>query len=234
MLLLLDEPTSGLDSYAAHSVVDNLRTITREKNVSSLMTIHQPSWALLCLYDRVQFLSQGQIYYEGTPKETVEWFDSLGYAVPEGVNPADYYIGLAENPEKNEEGANRIRHLLKSWSERSAIDSSGPGSQDIATNSQDTAIKESEQSKEKCREKRSLEGLTMMQRIVTHWPMPWPSELAVLTHRNWLQLIRDKSILFATGGSTLILLIVIGFAFFRLGKSQNAVLARVGVLFFVS
>lgn len=44
---------------------------------------------------------------------------------------------------------------------------------------------------------------------------------------------RDRATLFGTLGQTVVILILVGFAFFRLGRSQADVLSRIGVLFFV-
>lgn len=52
-------------------------------------------------------------------------------------------------------------------------------------------------------------------------------------HRNWLQVKRDPELLIGTIGQTVALLILIGFAFFRLGDGQGDVLARVGALFLI-
>ncbi len=38
-VLLLDEPTSGLDAFAALNLVKNLKEITRERDLYTLMTI---------------------------------------------------------------------------------------------------------------------------------------------------------------------------------------------------
>ena len=42
-LIFLDEPTSGLDSFAAHSVVNKMRSIAEHGKCNVLCTIHQPS-----------------------------------------------------------------------------------------------------------------------------------------------------------------------------------------------
>ena len=42
-LIFLDEPTSGLDSFAAHSVVNKMRSIAEHGRCNVLCTIHQPS-----------------------------------------------------------------------------------------------------------------------------------------------------------------------------------------------
>lgn len=83
------------------------------------MTIHQPSWALLNLVDRVQLLAQGQIYYEGKPADMRAWFEGINYFVPDGTNPADYYITIAENPYGEAEGEERVQRMIQAWNTRS-------------------------------------------------------------------------------------------------------------------
>jgi hypothetical protein len=46
----------------------------------------------------------------------VTWFKGLGYEVPEGVNPADHFISIAED-EGSEGSKERVKHLLDSWAE---------------------------------------------------------------------------------------------------------------------
>ena len=96
-LLFLDEPTSGLDSFAAALLVDNVSRIVKERNLACFMTVHQPSWAIFTKLDRVILLARGAVYYDGPPRDTIPYFRTLGFEVPEGSNPADYFIGIAEN-----------------------------------------------------------------------------------------------------------------------------------------
>jgi ABC-type multidrug transport system ATPase subunit len=115
-MLFLDEPTSGLDAYAAMLLVDNVSRITKDRNLATLMTVHQPSWAMFTQLDRVILMAKGGVYYEGPPREAVPWFKSLGYDVPEGVNPADHFISIAED-EGSEGSKERVKHLLENWTE---------------------------------------------------------------------------------------------------------------------
>jgi ABC-type multidrug transport system ATPase subunit len=95
-MLFLDEPTSGLDSFAATLLINTVHQIVKERQISCLMTIHQPSWAMFTKLDRVILLAKDGVYYDGPPREAVQWFECLGFKVPEGVNPADYFISIAE------------------------------------------------------------------------------------------------------------------------------------------
>lgn len=115
-MLFLDEPTSGLDAYAAMLLVNNVSRITKDRQLATLMTIHQPSWAMFTQLDRVILMAKGGVYYEGPPREAVTWFKGLGYEVPEGVNPADHFISIAED-EGSEGSKERVKHLLESWNE---------------------------------------------------------------------------------------------------------------------
>ena len=115
-MLFLDEPTSGLDAYAAMLLVSNVSRITKDRKLATLMTIHQPSWAMFTQLDRVILMAKGGVYYEGPPREAVTWFKGLGYEVPEGVNPADHFISIAED-EGSDGSKERVKHLLESWNE---------------------------------------------------------------------------------------------------------------------
>lgn len=56
-LLFLDEPTSGLDSTSAYSVVEKVKDIARGGSIV-LMTIHQPSFRIQLLLDRITVLAR--------------------------------------------------------------------------------------------------------------------------------------------------------------------------------
>lgn len=178
-LLLLDEPTSGLDAFAAVSVIENVRNAARERNLACVMTIHQPSWALLNLFDTVQLLAQGKVYYNGTPEDTIPWFASLGYDVPKGANPADYFITLAENPGKTEEGEKRIQDLIAAWATR-------PHAQTPSHGSDDTVAKTGSETPARTK---AGEGMPDDDAVNREWPAPWLHELRVLTMRNYLSVV---------------------------------------------
>ena len=121
---MLDEPTSGLDAYAASRLTRNLRDIVQKRQLACLMTIHQPSWAIFCALDRVILLAKGGVYYDGPPKATIEYFKGIGYEVPEGVNPADHFVSIAENEDRDDAGTARVKALVEAWTKRKSESSS--------------------------------------------------------------------------------------------------------------
>jgi len=56
-LLFLDEPTSGLDSTSAYSVVEKIKDIAQGGGIV-LMTIHQPSFRIQMLLDKITVLAR--------------------------------------------------------------------------------------------------------------------------------------------------------------------------------
>jgi ABC-type multidrug transport system ATPase subunit/ABC-type multidrug transport system permease subunit len=95
-LLFLDEPTSGLDSFSALSMVELLKKVATDNNTAILCTIHQPSSEVFHKFDRVVFMKEGRIFYQGTVPDMHPYFKSLDMAPPTGHNPADHVMYLSQ------------------------------------------------------------------------------------------------------------------------------------------
>ncbi|KAJ1453697.1 P-loop containing nucleoside triphosphate hydrolase protein [Pelagophyceae sp. CCMP2097] len=90
-LLCADEPSTGLDSSTALDVCALLRAQVQTQGTDFvLLTLHQPSWTLVGLFDSVTFLAVGgRVAYSGPPKPLVSWFGGLGHSFPQNENAAD-------------------------------------------------------------------------------------------------------------------------------------------------
>ncbi|KAI9020603.1 putative ATP-binding cassette transporter [Hyaloraphidium curvatum] len=75
--LLLDEPTTGLDSATGLSVMANVIEIARIRRFACVASVHQPSTAILALFDRVLALSQGSVCYFGSVQDATAYFSEL-------------------------------------------------------------------------------------------------------------------------------------------------------------
>jgi len=63
-ILLLDEPTSHLDFKHQHVIMELIKKITREKHLTTIMTLHDPNTAgRYC--DRLIMLNNGRISHQG-------------------------------------------------------------------------------------------------------------------------------------------------------------------------
>jgi hypothetical protein len=65
------------------------------------------------------------------------------------------------------------------------------------------------------------------------YPSTWLGEFSVLLHRNMVDVMRDVATLGATLGQGIIITIIMGFIFFRLGYTQSSIQDRLGFLFFI-
>ncbi|KAJ1725983.1 hypothetical protein LPJ61_005503 [Coemansia biformis] len=92
-ILVLDEPSSGLDSSSAEMVISLTKEMSHERNLCTLMTIHQPSAEMVAQFDKLILLAQGKLVYIGPAKEALPYFENLGFP-PTNPNPANFFIDL--------------------------------------------------------------------------------------------------------------------------------------------
>jgi len=91
----LDEPTTGLDSFSAFNLIKLLNN--NSSNCAILCTIHQPSSDIFGLFDKVVFMKEGRIFYQGGTHDMVYHYEQLGYPCPENHNPADFLMNLIQS-----------------------------------------------------------------------------------------------------------------------------------------
>jgi energy-coupling factor transport system ATP-binding protein len=82
--IVLDEPTAMLDPSGRKSVMDTIKYLNKQFNITVVLITHHMDEAAQS--DRVVVMSKGKIAGEGTPKEIfskVEWVKSFGLDVPQ-------------------------------------------------------------------------------------------------------------------------------------------------------
>lgn len=114
IVLFLDEPTSGLDSTSAFMVVKVLQRIAQSGSIV-IMSIHQPSYRILGLLDRMIFLSRGQTVYSGSPSQLPSYFAEFGHPIPEGDNRTEFALDLIRELEGSPGGTKSLVEFNKSW-----------------------------------------------------------------------------------------------------------------------
>ncbi|CAI9302823.1 unnamed protein product [Lactuca saligna] len=114
IILLLDEPTSGLDSTSAYMVVKVLQRIAQSGSIV-IMSIHQPSYRILGLLDRLLFLSRGQTVYSGSPTNLPLYFSDFGHPIPDKENRTEFALDLIRELEGSPGGTKSLVEFNKSW-----------------------------------------------------------------------------------------------------------------------
>jgi len=96
-IIFLDEPTSGLDSVMGELVTGLLSALASGKTGGPrrviMCVIHTPSSRMWGHFSHVLLLATGgYMAYHGTREALFPYFKSLGYALPENYNPADFAL----------------------------------------------------------------------------------------------------------------------------------------------
>ncbi|KAL3695275.1 hypothetical protein R1sor_009351 [Riccia sorocarpa] len=116
LLLFLDEPTSGLDSTSAYMIVKTLRKIALSGSIV-ILSIHQPSYRILGLLDRLLILASGQKVYGGAPSELKPFFEAFGRPIPEHENSTEHALDLIQEFQRSPGGINHLIEFAEAWEE---------------------------------------------------------------------------------------------------------------------
>ncbi|CAH9078302.1 unnamed protein product [Cuscuta epithymum] len=114
IVLFLDEPTSGLDSTSANMVVKVLQRIAKSGSIV-ILTVHQPSYRILSLLDRLIFLSKGQTVFNGSPSSLPTFFREFGNQIPKNENVCEFALDFIRELEQSPQGTRNLVEFNKSW-----------------------------------------------------------------------------------------------------------------------
>ncbi|KAI4331727.1 hypothetical protein MLD38_029882 [Melastoma candidum] len=114
IILFLDEPTSGLDSTSAYMVIKVLQRIAQSGSIV-IMSIHQPSYRILGLLDRLIFLSHGNTVFAGAPSDLPSFFSEFGHPIPENENRTEFALDLIRELEETPGGTKSLVEFSKAW-----------------------------------------------------------------------------------------------------------------------
>ncbi|KAJ4726420.1 ABC transporter-like protein [Melia azedarach] len=96
-VVLIDEPTSGLDSASALHVITLLKSMVVNQGKTIILTIHQPGFRILELFDRLVLLSNGFVVHNGTLNLLEERLKFAGHRIPRHVNVLEFAIDVIES-----------------------------------------------------------------------------------------------------------------------------------------
>ncbi|XP_059282783.1 ABC transporter G family member 10-like [Lycium ferocissimum] len=96
-VVLLDEPTSGLDSASAFHLMHLLKSMAKNQGKTIILTIHQPGFRILELFDKAVLLSNGFVLHNGSLHLLEEKLRSTGNFIPHHVNVLEFAIDITES-----------------------------------------------------------------------------------------------------------------------------------------
>ncbi|KAA0040753.1 ABC transporter G family member 5 [Cucumis melo var. makuwa] len=96
-VLILDEPTSGLDSTSAFQIIDMLKTTMAEaQRRTIILSIHQPGFRIVKLFDSILLLSNGSVLHHGSVEQLGLNLTLIGLQPPLHLNILEFAIESIE------------------------------------------------------------------------------------------------------------------------------------------
>lgn len=108
-VLLLDEPTSRLDSFAALKIMKILKSMAELRGRTVILSIHQPGFRILELFDSILLLSNGSTVYHGPLEMLESSLVSAGHRIVAHVNILEYALDAMKNHGFSNNGKNHGR-----------------------------------------------------------------------------------------------------------------------------
>ncbi len=222
-LVLLDEPTSGLDSFLAEQVVQTLRAMASTGR-TLICTIHQPSSEVYAMFDQVCYLAKGQVAFFGNREDALTYFSStLDLICPPFCNPADFIIKqLSVKPTHLADSKARIALILHTWAgaiEKKVIEQRMDA---IAANETSRLAVD------------TVRGASTRHSLIfadKHYPTTFLTQSSALLWRSALTILRDPGLTRTRAGQTVVLAVIIGLIYLRLGNGDKDIQNRMGVIF---
>ncbi|XP_022993811.1 ABC transporter G family member 6-like [Cucurbita maxima] len=226
IILFLDEPTSGLDSTSAFMVVKVLQRIAQSGSIV-VMSVHQPSYRILGLLDRLLFLSRGQTVYSGSPANLPQYFAEFGHPIPENENRTEFALDRIRELEGSPEGTKSLVEFHKSWQSMQNISKSESDHQSISLKE---AISAS------ISRGKLVSGATnndaSPNSMVPTFANPFWIEMAVLSKRSVLNSRRMPELFGIRLGAVLVTGFILATMFWQLDNSPKGVQERLGFFAF--
>eukprot|EP00599_Poterioochromonas_sp_BG-1_P012788 CAMPEP_0173159526 /NCGR_PEP_ID=MMETSP1105-20130129/17184_1 /TAXON_ID=2985 /ORGANISM="Ochromonas sp., Strain BG-1" /LENGTH=665 /DNA_ID=CAMNT_0014078021 /DNA_START=81 /DNA_END=2078 /DNA_ORIENTATION=- len=213
-VLFLDEPTSGLDAFQSQAVMESLKNLADNGRLV-ITVIHQPRSSIYEMFDKLLILSEGRTMYTGGATEAVDYFGSLGYTCPDAFNPADYFLDLLSpdnrSKDSEEETSNRINFLGQKWLEYSVSSKHSELNKDVLD--------------EDFRSVQLIGSANTWKKTIRN--------TSLLFWRSFVQQARDIPTTMGKIIPCIFFSLLIGGIYSNIGNSQNSIMNRKGVLYFL-
>eukprot|EP00741_Cyanophora_paradoxa_P018438 tig00021068_g17801.t1 len=205
-LLFLDEPTSGLDGYHAGQLVRSLAELGRARRTTVVLTIHQPRPSILESVSSLLLLSRGRVVFSGPAALAEPHFrERLALVAPPASHIADAALDAMTGGDEETKG----RILAAAAAARAAGAGKGGADPPGATHPE-------------------------VEFEVPPKGASFGQQLALLSRRAALLTARNSALLKVNAAVSLLVGILCGLAFLRIGNDLVSIQNRAGLFFFSS
>uniref|UniRef100_A0A7S2S464 ABC transporter domain-containing protein n=1 Tax=Mucochytrium quahogii TaxID=96639 RepID=A0A7S2S464_9STRA len=216
--LFLDEPTSGLDSKVAEDVVDIIQTLSR-RGYTVVCTIHQPSFQVFSKFDWLVMLDKGRVAFNGQVSHVSPYLATIGYPVPEFVNPADQMM-VALSEEVSFENCNSYAQVFRQTK--------------YAAISDDDIVHQRERQEDFVElNEQGGDGAAWSIQTSKRYPTPFSNQFGVIFRRAMYVTIKDKAQLRTRLAQIVFVGILVGTIFLRIPRTQSRANDKLSVCFLI-
>lgn len=234
-VLLLDEPTSGLDSKTAEDVVRIICQLGH-KGHSVVCTIHQPSYHVFRMFDKLVLLTAGRMVYNGPVSLVESYFDSVGFPTPERENPADFFMRLVQDDTITVQFSARWAQRSEYWVGKSdGADRSSASAGNIPTigsSASNASMSGLARGSSATNRRLSVNGVAVTIDDESTYPTSRWFQAKVLLRRTMYDTVKDKTKFSAGVGLKLIVGVLVGVVWYGQADSTNkGIFPTTGALF---
>ncbi|KFH64430.1 hypothetical protein MVEG_10255 [Podila verticillata NRRL 6337] len=216
--LLCDEVTSGLDSFSSFELVKTLTSYAKASRKSVVLSIHQPRAEMFKFLSesngQIVLLSRGDVVYSGPVRQILPWFESAGVdPCPVDMNPFDYILDrcMVDFTSASTEETSKAQRdqLTKAWRERMR-----------------GTMERERQPGTSISQVYALLGHSSTNNSLAVW-----RQTVILTRRGWINQRRDSVFFWGMLALNILMGVLIGSIFWKLGGSLNDIRARSSVCY---
>lgn len=233
IILFLDEPTSGLDSTSAFMVVKVLQRIAQSGSIV-IMSIHQPSYRILGLLDRLIFLSRGHTVYSGPPTNLPQFFADFGHPIPENENRTEFALDLIRELEGSPGGTKSLVEFNRTWQNMKRGTNTASTGNVESSPTHGLSLKEAISAS--ISRGKLVSGATNTDAsptsMVPRYANPFWIEMAVLSKRSFTNSRRMPELFGIRCGAVMVTGFILATMFWRLDNSPKGVQERLGFFAF--
>ena len=96
-VLFMDEISTGLDSSTTFQIMNSIKQYVHIFNGTAVISLLQLAPETYNFFNDIILISDGQIVYQGSRKQVLEVFESMGFKCPERKGVADFLQEVSLN-----------------------------------------------------------------------------------------------------------------------------------------
>ncbi|GAX82112.1 hypothetical protein CEUSTIGMA_g9540.t1 [Chlamydomonas eustigma] len=205
-MMFLDEPTSGLDAASAFFVMDAVSKLAKQGR-TIVTVIHQPSSEVFELFDQLCLLSTGRLVYFGDASDALSLFEEAGLPCPMLRNPTDHFLHVINEDFKEADSEDHVHKVIHTFNQRRLVE---------------------------VEKQVALLSTVGAPYVGNENKASFMYQVYVLTKRTFENNTRNIGVFWLRLGMYIMLCIMIGTIYLRLGYSWKDSYSRTAMMFFIA